>query len=72
MYRTPLSIFHRKPKPLGRLPKIEAIEEQETFGLSRIEQLSQDERFQLEGCVECGRCNDVCPAVRVRLWRPAP
>lgn len=64
MYRTPLSIFHRKAAPLGRLPKIEAIEEQETFGLSRIEQLSASERFQLEGCVECGRCNDVCPAVR--------
>ncbi len=64
LYRTPISIFSRKSAPLGRLEKIEAIEEQETFGLSRVAQLTLSERRQLEGCVECGRCNDVCPAVR--------
>lgn len=64
IYRTPAGIYARKPEPMGRLEKIENIEEQETFGLSKIEQLSRAERMSIDGCTECGRCNVVCPAVR--------
>ena len=64
VYRTPVSIYVRKPAPIGRLAKIENIEEQETFGLSTISQLTWRERAMLEGCTECGRCDAVCPAVR--------
>lgn len=64
IYRTPVSIYVRKPAPIGRLPKIENIEEQETFGLSKIEQLTWRDRATLDGCTECGRCDAVCPAVR--------
>ena len=47
-----------------RTSKIENIEEQEHFGISSITDLSLTDRAQLDACVECGRCNDVCPAVR--------
>ena len=64
LYRTPMGIAVRKPGPNGVLKKIDNIEEQETFGLSTIAQLRWTDRAALDACVECGRCNDVCPAVR--------
>ena len=64
LYRTPMGIAVRKPGPNGALKKIDNIEEQETFGLSSVTQLRWTDRAALDACVECGRCNDVCPAVR--------
>lgn len=64
LYRQPLAAAMRKPERPGTLEPIRNIEEQETFGLSAIEQLEPAQRIQLAGCVECGRCDDVCPAVR--------
>ena len=64
LYRVPASIALRKPAPNGALAKIENIEEQEHFGISSVKDLSWTDRAQLDACVECGRCNDVCPAVR--------
>lgn len=64
VYRTPTGIAVRKAAPNGVLSKIDDIEEQETFGLSKIDQLKWTDRAALDACVECGRCNDVCPAVR--------
>lgn len=64
LYRQPLAAAMRKADAPGTLAPIADIEEQETFGLSAIEQLKPEERIQLAGCVECGRCDDVCPAVR--------
>lgn len=64
LYRQPLAAAMRKTEAPGTLQPIVDIEEQETFGLSAIEQLKPEERIQLAGCVECGRCDDVCPAVR--------
>lgn len=64
LYRTPVGIAVRKPVRNGVLAKIDNIEEQETFGLSSVTQLKWSDRATLDACVECGRCNDVCPAVR--------
>ena len=64
LYRTPSGIAVRKPAANGVLAKIDDIEEQETFGISSVSQLAWTDRVALDACVECGRCNDVCPAVR--------
>ncbi|MDO5532699.1 (Fe-S)-binding protein, partial [Sutterella sp.] len=64
LYRTSVGIAVRKPAANGVLKKIDDIEEQEHFGLSSIEGLKWTDRAALDACVECGRCNDVCPAVR--------
>jgi Fe-S oxidoreductase/nitrate reductase gamma subunit len=59
---TPLNIFFSKLAPRGALAKIENIEEQESFGVSKIEQFSWKRRLDFDACVECGRCHDICCA----------
>lgn len=66
IYKTPTGIMTRKPDPIGALPKVDNIEEQETFGLSKVGQITWLQKAQLQACVECGRCNDVCPAVKAK------
>lgn len=62
LFKTPTSIYHKKPEPRGALAKIENIEEQEHFGISSFEQFGRIDRIRFDGCTECGRCTAVCPA----------
>lgn len=64
LYRTPAAVYRRKATTAGTLAKIEDIEEQESFGLVHASDLTEAQRFALDGCTECGRCDDVCPALR--------
>ncbi len=64
IFKTPTSIFWQKTAPMGAIAKIEDIEEQETFGISKFEQFSQLDRIRFDGCTECGRCRNECPAVK--------
>lgn len=64
LYRTPAAVYRRKATTAGTLAKIEDIEEQESFGLVHASDLTGSQRFALDGCTECGRCDDVCPALR--------
>jgi Fe-S oxidoreductase len=57
---TPLNIFFAKLGPRGALAKIENLEEQETFGVSKFEQFSWKRRLDFDACTECGRCHAVC------------
>lgn len=59
---TPLNILLQKRAPRGALPKIEALEAQERFGVSTFEQFSWKRRLDFDACTECGRCQDVCCA----------
>jgi Fe-S oxidoreductase/nitrate reductase gamma subunit len=59
---TPLNIFFSKLGPRGEIPKIENLEEAETLGISRFEEFSWKRRLDFDACVECGRCQDACPA----------
>lgn len=64
VYRTPMGIAARRSGSIKEVPMIKDIEEQEEFGTSRIEQFNWQDRISMDACVECGRCTDVCPAVR--------
>lgn len=64
LYRTPAAVYRRKATTAGTIEKIDNIEEQESFGLVHASQLSESRRFALDGCTECGRCDEVCPALR--------
>lgn len=64
LYRTPAAVYRRKATTAGTLAKIEDIEEQESFGLVHASDLTESQSFALDGCTECGRCDDVCPALR--------
>lgn len=62
VFTTPLNIFLTKLEPRGAIAKIENIEEQESFGISKFEEFSWKRRLDFDACIECGRCQDVCPA----------
>lgn len=64
LYRTPAAVYRRKATTAGTLAKIDDLEEQESFGLVHPSDLTESQRFALDGCTECGRCDDVCPALR--------
>jgi len=63
------NIFFRNLGTTGKLshPDIEALVEEdeealESLGVNRIEQLSWKSLLDLDACVDCGRCEAVCPA----------
>ncbi|MBI5030463.1 MAG: (Fe-S)-binding protein [Chloroflexi bacterium] len=53
--------FFKEPTP-NAIPKIEDIENQETFGVSKIEEFTWKQLLDFEACTRCGRCQDACPA----------
>ncbi|PYO02435.1 MAG: hypothetical protein DMD91_03890 [Candidatus Rokuibacteriota bacterium] len=59
---TPLNIFFAKLTPRGEIPIIANIEEAEALGISKLEEFSWKRRLDFDACVECGRCQEVCPA----------
>ena len=59
---TPINVFFAKLAPRGELAKIENIEEAENLGVGKFEDFSWKRRLDFDACVECGRCQDACPA----------
>jgi Fe-S oxidoreductase len=59
---TPVNIFFSKLGPRGAIRPIENIEEAETLGISKLEEFSWKRRLDFDACLECGRCQAVCPA----------
>ncbi|HKZ07769.1 MAG TPA: (Fe-S)-binding protein [Methylomirabilota bacterium] len=59
---TPLNIFFAKLGPRGAIAKIDNLEEAESLGISKFEEFSWKRRLDFDACVECGRCQDACPA----------
>ena len=59
---TPLNVFFSKLTPRGEIRTIEHIEEAESLGISKLEEFSWKRRLDFDACVECGRCQDACPA----------
>jgi Fe-S oxidoreductase/nitrate reductase gamma subunit len=62
LFTTPLNIFFSKLTPRGEITPITNIEEAETLGISKLEEFSWKRRLDFDACVECGRCQDACPA----------
>jgi heterodisulfide reductase subunit C/nitrate reductase gamma subunit len=59
----PLNLFLANPS-LGRMVPVtlEQAEETGRIGVSDIRHLTQQQLLSLDACMECGRCEDVCPA----------
>jgi Fe-S oxidoreductase/nitrate reductase gamma subunit len=57
----PANIYLRDLEPRGALPLLD-IEKTEALGISRLEQFSWKDLFDLDACTECGRCEVNCPA----------
>ncbi len=58
----PLNITLRKLRPWGELETIEDIETADVLGVGQIEEFPPLSLLSFDACVQCGRCEDVCPA----------
>jgi Fe-S oxidoreductase/nitrate reductase gamma subunit len=57
----PANVYMRSLTPKGELPPILNFETAETFGASKLEELTRKQLFDLDACTRCGRCLDHCP-----------
>ncbi|MDY7224306.1 (Fe-S)-binding protein [Halalkalibacterium halodurans] len=59
----PANVFLGRTHKVGQLSSINfEDEEQEVFGVNKIEDFNQKQLLDLYACVECGRCTNMCPA----------
>jgi len=59
---SPLNIFFRSFEPIGLIKPIPDLENQETFGVSKLEEFTWKDLLDTDACTKCGRCEDSCPA----------
>jgi Fe-S oxidoreductase/nitrate reductase gamma subunit len=59
----PLNLFFARPE-LGRMTPItmEEVEKTERVGVSAVNHFNQQQLLSLDACMECGRCEEACPA----------
>ncbi|NIS81198.1 MAG: 4Fe-4S dicluster domain-containing protein [Anaerolineales bacterium] len=58
----PLNILSRSQRTSGALEPIPDIETAEKLGVGRIDEFQSQVLLMFDACVQCGRCEDVCPA----------
>ncbi|MBI3852318.1 MAG: 4Fe-4S dicluster domain-containing protein [Verrucomicrobia bacterium] len=59
----PMNLFLAQPM-LGKLVPVsmEEVEKTERVGVSAVTHFNQQQLLSLDACMECGRCEDACPA----------
>ncbi|MAS32651.1 MAG: [Fe-S]-binding protein [Anaerolineaceae bacterium] len=64
LFMAPLNYLTRPERTsLGELPPLEFDDDdREQFGAARLEHLAQTQIFDAFACIQCNRCQDVCPA----------
>ena len=60
----PMNIATRPERPMGALAplRLEEVEKTGRVGVASIPDFSQQQLLSLDACMECGRCEDACPA----------
>src|ERR1700730_5753295 len=61
MFTGPANVFLRATDPRAALKTIANIEEQEHFGVAKLEDFSWKQLVNFDACMRCGRCLDFCP-----------
>jgi Fe-S oxidoreductase/nitrate reductase gamma subunit len=59
---SPLNQFFRSFTPAGEIQPILDIENQESFGVTRLQDFTWKQLLDTDACTRCGRCQDNCPA----------
>ncbi len=59
---SPLNQFFRSFAPPGEVKPIPDIENQETFGVTKVQEFTWKQLLDSDACTRCGRCQDNCPA----------
>ncbi len=59
---SPLNQFFRSFSPMGEVMPIPDIENQETFGVAKLQDFTWKQLLDTDACTRCGRCQDNCPA----------
>src|SRR5438874_4829456 len=57
----PTNVFLRASDPRQALPLIANIEEQEHFGVAKLDDFNWKQLVNFDACMRCGRCLDFCP-----------
>ena len=59
----PLNLFFARPE-LGKMVPVtmEEVEKTERIGVSAVTHFDQQQLLSLDACMECGRCEEACPA----------
>jgi Fe-S oxidoreductase/nitrate reductase gamma subunit len=61
IFTGPANVFMRATDPRAALPLIANIEEQEHFGVAKLEDFNWKQLLNFDACMRCGRCLDFCP-----------
>jgi Fe-S oxidoreductase/nitrate reductase gamma subunit len=57
----PANVFMRATDSRAALPLIANIEEQEHFGVAKLDDFNWKQLLNFDACMRCGRCLDFCP-----------
>jgi len=61
IFTGPANVFLRANEPKVALSTIKNIEEQEHFGVAKLQDFSWKQLVNFDACMRCGRCLDFCP-----------
>jgi Fe-S oxidoreductase/nitrate reductase gamma subunit len=61
MFTGPTNVFLRANDQRAALPLIANIEEQEHFGVAKLDEFNWKQLVNFDACMRCGRCLDFCP-----------
>lgn len=61
---TPTNIFLKTRREAGQLKSIEDLMNAEVLGASAVQEFSSLDLLAFDACLQCGRCEEVCPATQ--------
>ena len=59
---TPIHIFLKTRREAGQLESIDDLMNAEVLGVSEVQEFSSLDLVAFDACLQCGRCEEVCPA----------
>jgi len=63
MFTGPLNVLFRRSKPSGEMKPLD-LDKSEVFGVEKALDWTWKDTLDAFACMECGRCQDVCPAAK--------